>query len=137
MIVSTPEPTSIADAHAAINRCRRLAARPRLRLVVNQAASAAEAADTVDQLVASSRLFLGAVISPLGSGAVRTDPHVSMAVRNRVPFVMAHPGAIASRGVRRLARSLVRERHPPVRNCRVGLLSVLATRWALKIAASD
>src|SRR5262245_35130485 len=43
VIVSTPEPTSIADAHAAITRFRRLAAPPRLRLLVNQAASPAEA----------------------------------------------------------------------------------------------
>ena len=32
VIVSTPEPTSIADAHAAIGRFRRLPAPPRLRV---------------------------------------------------------------------------------------------------------
>ena len=68
VIVSTPEPTSIADAHAAISRFRRLAAPPRLRVLVNQAASASEAADVLDRLVASSRQFLGAVVSPLGTG---------------------------------------------------------------------
>ena len=44
VIVTTPEPTSVADAHAAIGRFRRLAGPRRLRAVVNQAASAAEAA---------------------------------------------------------------------------------------------
>jgi flagellar biosynthesis protein FlhG len=137
VVVSTPEPTSIADAQAAINRCVRLTTRPRLRVLVNQAASASEAAEVVGHLFASSRLFLGAVVSPLGTGSVRADPHVSMAVRNRLPFVTAYPGAIASQGVRRLARSLVRERHPPRRNRRVGLLSVLAPRWLMNLAASS
>ena len=74
VIVSTPEPTSIADAHAAIGRFRRLAAPPRLRVLVNQAASAAEAADVLDRLVASSRQFLGAVVSPLGPGSYGPTP---------------------------------------------------------------
>ena len=33
VLVTTPEPTSVADAHAAINRFRRLAAQPRLLAV--------------------------------------------------------------------------------------------------------
>ena len=113
VIVSTPEPTSIADAHAAIGRFRRLAGPPRLRVLVNQAASASEAADVLDRLVASSRQFLGAVVSPLGTGSIRADPHVPLAVRGRKPFLTAFPGSVASRGVRRLARALVRERQPP------------------------
>ena len=112
VIVSTPEPTSIADAHAAIGRFRRLAVPPRLRVLVNQAASASEAADVLDRLVASSRQFLGAVVSPLGPGSIRADPHVPLAVRGRRPFLTAFPGSAASRGVRRLARALVREHHP-------------------------
>jgi len=130
VIVSTPEPTSIADAHAAINRFRRLAAPPRLRVLVNQAASGAEAADVLDRLVASSRQFLGAVVSPLGSGSIRVDPHVPRAVRSRRPFLTAFPGAAASRGVRRLARSLVREHDPPVRHRRAGFFAALAVPWA-------
>jgi len=133
VIVSTPEPTSIADAHAAINRLCRLAAPPRLRVLVNQAASGAEAAEVLDRLVASSRQFLGAVVSPLGPGSIRADPRVPMAVRSRRPFMTAFPTAVASRGVRRLARALVREHHPPVRNRRAGFFAALAARWALAL----
>ncbi len=92
VIVSTPEPTSIADAHAVIGRLRRLAAPPRLRIVINQARSASEASDVLDRVVASSRQFLGAVVSPLGTGAVRADPHVPLAVRARKPFLTEYPG---------------------------------------------
>jgi flagellar biosynthesis protein FlhG len=136
VIVSTPEPTSIADAHAAIGRFGRQTAPPRLRLLVNQAASTAEAVDVLDQLVASSRQFLGAVVSPLGTGSVRADPHVPIAVRGRNPFLTAFPGSVASRGVRRLARALIRERQPPAHNRRAGFFRSLAARWALSLVSS-
>jgi flagellar biosynthesis protein FlhG len=131
VVVSTPEPTSIADAHAAINRLYRLAARPRLRVVVNQARSAGEAADVLDRLVASSRQFLGAVVTPLGTGTIRADLHVPAAVRSRTPFLTAYPGSAAARGIRRLARALVRERQPAPRYRRPGFFAALAARWAL------
>ena len=125
VIVSTPEPTSIADAHAAISRFRRLAVPPRLRVLVNQAASASEAVDVLDQLIASSRQFLGAVVSPLGparSEPTPTSPWPSAAASH---FLTAFPGSVASRGVRRLARALVRERHPPAAGRRLGFFAAL------------
>jgi flagellar biosynthesis protein FlhG len=136
VIVSTPEPTATADAHAAIGRFRRLAVPPRLRIVVNQARSASEATDVVDRLIASSRQFLGASVAPLGRGAVRADPHVPLAVRVRRPFVVAFPGAAASRGVRQLARALARERSPQHRSRRAGFFAALAARWALRLVAT-
>ncbi len=131
VIVTTPEPTSVADAHAVIGRFRRLAGSSRLRAVVNQATSAAEASDVLDRLGASSREFLGTVVTPLGH--VRTDPHVPLAVRMRQPFVVAYPNAIAARGVRRLARDLIEERQP--RSRRPGFFAALAARWALNRVA--
>jgi flagellar biosynthesis protein FlhG len=127
VIVTTPEPTSVADAHATIGRFRRLAG-PSLRAIVNQAESSAEAADVLVRLSASSRQFLGTVVSELGH--VRSDPHVPMAVRLRKPFVVAYPGAIASKGVRRLAQVLIDEGRPG-RTRRPGFFTALAARWAL------
>ncbi len=135
VIVSTPEPTSIADLHAAIGRIQRVPARPRMRVLVNQARSAAEATDVLDRVVASSRQFLGAVVSPLGPGSIRVDPHVQAAVRRRCPFLVAYPGAAASRGVRRLARALVRERQPERRSRRTGFFASVALRRALSNVA--
>src|SRR5262249_14483689 len=66
VIVSTPEPTSIADSHAAINGLRRLGVLARLRVLVNQARSNREAVRVLERLVSASCLFLGAVVSPLG-----------------------------------------------------------------------
>jgi flagellar biosynthesis protein FlhG len=131
VLVTTPEPTSVADAHAAVNRFRRLAGPPRLLAVVNQAASAAEAGDVLVRLTASSRQFLGTVVT--GLGHVRADPHVPLSVRMRRPFVVAYPHAIASRGIRRLARDLLAQHQP--QSHRPGFFAALAARWALSRVA--
>jgi flagellar biosynthesis protein FlhG len=127
VIVTTPEPTSVADAHAAIGRFRRPHESAILRTVVNQANSAAEAADVLSRLTASSRQFLGMVVTPLGH--VRSDARVRTAVRRRRPFLVEYPGSVASRGVRRLARTLIEERRPRPR--RPGLFAALSARFAL------
>jgi len=128
VVVTTPEPTSVADAHAAIRRLRRLASPPTLRAVVNQAASAREGAEVLGRLAASSRQFFGAVVE--GLGTVRADPHVPLAVRARRPFAIAYPAAAASRDVRRLARSLAELGRPPGRSRRPGFFAARAARWA-------
>jgi flagellar biosynthesis protein FlhG len=131
VLVTTPEPTSVADAHAAINRLRRLSSPPRLLAVVNQAASAAEARDILDRLTASSRQFLGTVIT--GVGHVRADHHVPLSVRLRQPLLAAYPNSIAARGIRRLARDLASEHQPA--SHRGGFFAAIAARWALSRVA--
>lgn len=132
VLVTTPEPTSVADAHAALRRLGRAAGSSSLRVVVNQAQSDAEAADCLARLAASSRQFLGMVVSPLGF--VRSDARVTQAVRARKPFVTAYPNSLAARGVRRLAGVLADERRP--RPPRPGFFAALSARWALGRVAS-
>lgn len=127
VVVTTPEPTSVADAHAALARLRRPAGPPSLRAVVNQAASAAESDECLARLAASCRQFLGLVVTPLG--AVRADAHVPLAVRQKRPLLVAYPNSPAARGVRRLARTLIEERRPRPR--RPGFFAAIAARWAL------
>jgi flagellar biosynthesis protein FlhG len=135
VVVSTPEPTSIADAHAAIARLQGLDTSPRLRVFINQASSAYEAAEVLDRLVVSSRQFLGASVSPLGCGFVRADSRVRLAVNSRRPFVTAYPSATASREVRRLARSLVQESRSQDFHPRHGTFSALVARWVQRLRA--
>lgn len=127
IVVTTPEPTSVADAHAALARLKRPAGPPALRAIVNQAASTTEANDCLARLAASSRQFLGMVVTPLGS--VRADAHVPLAVRRKQPFATSYPNSLAARGVRRLARTLIEERRPRPR--RPGFFAAIAARWAL------
>lgn len=127
VVVTTPEPTSVADAHATLARLKRLANPPSLRAVVSQANSAAEAKDCLARLSASSRQFLGMVVTPLGS--VRDDAHVPLAVRQKRPFVTTYPNSPAARSVRKLARTLIEERTNRPR--RPGFFAAIAARWAL------
>ncbi len=127
ILVTTPEPTSVADAHAALQRLRRPAGPTVIRAVANQASSTSEAIDCLSRLAASSRQFLGMVVTPLGH--VRADAHVPLSVRSRQPFVTAYPTSLAARCVRRLARTLIEERRPRPR--RPGFFASISARWAL------
>lgn len=110
VIVTTPEPTAVADAHAALARFRRAEPEVELRVLVNQAATASEGADCLVRLSAASRAFLGLVVRPLGQ--VRSDPRVRRAVCRRRPFLLETPWSPAARGVRRLAQVLLAEARP-------------------------
>lgn len=130
VVVATPEPTAVADAHATLRHLRMTtrARVPRFRVVINQARSVKEAEGVQDRLVASSREFLGVVIAPLGH--VRYDPHVAKAVRDRRPFLTRFPRSTAARCVRRLAETLVVECHPPSPS--PGSIASRTTRRALR-----
>jgi flagellar biosynthesis protein FlhG len=134
VVVSTPEPTSLADAHAAIGRFHLLQT-VRVRVLVNQARSHPEGMEVLDGIVNSSRQFRGAVVTPLEPGFIRIDSHVPLAVRGRRPFVTAFPAAAASRGVRRIARALCSERYPPVRANRAGIRAAIRARLKLSVLA--
>lgn len=123
VVVTTPEPTSVADAHAALGRLR---GGPTLRLVVNQADSRREADDCLTRIRAAGRQFHGITVRPLGH--VRADPRVGRAVKRRRPLLVEYPNALASRDLRRLARTLIEERQP--RNRGPGVLAALAGRMA-------
>jgi flagellar biosynthesis protein FlhG len=131
VVTTTPEPTSLADAHALIRRFRRLPTPPNLRAVVTQTRTASEGIEVLDRLSASSRQFLGVVVSPLGPGTVRYDATVPQAVRRGHPFIELYPNGLAARSIRRLARSLIREERNRRNSRRSGFFTALAARWML------
>jgi flagellar biosynthesis protein FlhG len=124
IVVTTPEPTSLADAHATL---RKLAPLASARVAVTQAHSRDEARDCLDRLAASSRQFLGQVVSPLGY--MRFDRRVPRAVRSRAPFFLAFPSCPAARDVRRLASTLMAEGRKPASR---GLFARLGGRWSIR-----
>lgn len=126
VIVTTPEPTSVADAHAALRPLSRAIGQgpTRLRVAVTQARTDQEATDVLHRFTASSRQFQGILVTPLGF--VRHDPRFALAVRDRRPFLLEYPQTAAARRLRRLAQALADERRPP--SPRPGWLASLATR---------
>lgn len=98
--ISTPEPTSVANAYAAL---KALAAAdiPRLEVIVNQAASAEQARLIFERIEQTCRIFLQ---SKIGNwGVIPHDEAVPHAVAWRKPFLLESPHAPASRAVREIA----------------------------------
>jgi flagellar biosynthesis protein FlhG len=107
LVITTPEPTAIADAYAMIKVISRQqqgqASRP-ISLVVNQVKSAAEARAVFERMAKVALQFLGVKLGD--AGFMPLDPAVSAAVRNRKPFLLASPRCPASVCVTRLATRL-------------------------------
>lgn len=105
IVVTTPEPTAMADAYTMIKAlCHRNAA-VKIWLVVNQAERPDDAAQVAERIVTTARDFLGAGVRHLGT--IPRDPQVWQAVRQKVPYLLAYPNSPASRAVQALAARLV------------------------------
>jgi flagellar biosynthesis protein FlhG len=134
VVVTTPEPAALADAHAVLARLRRerRTPGPGLRVAVNQARSGAEARAATARLTAAGREFFGLVVT--GLGWVRADPRVPRAVRERRPFVAAFPRSAAARDVGRMARTLLAEHPRAAAAGRGPALTARMARWARQAA---
>lgn len=104
IVVTTPEPTAMADAYATIKAVSRHNPAAWLGLVVNLARDRREAEVTAQKLAQVSERFLSIHLERLGF--IPLDPCVALAVREQQPFLMAYPASPASRYIRRLAASL-------------------------------
>ena len=128
VIVTTPEPTSVADAHAAINRFHRSAAPPRLRVAGQPGGVGLGGRRRIgpagERRAGSSRRGRLA----LGPGH-SSRPACPMAVRDRRPFLRAIRATVASAAFDALPAPRT---PPPSRNRRPGFFAVLAARWALE-----
>jgi len=105
LIVTTPEPTSIADAYATVKAFGTRTA-SELRLLVNQADSAQQARHVFERLQQTSRIFLRREIEY--AGFVPQDPCVRRSVVERQPCLLKFPDAPASATMRQLAERLRR-----------------------------
>lgn len=112
VIVTTPEPTAIADAYAMIKVLSQTDSDVYIRLLVNQARSESEAEQVADQILSVARRFLNVHVDNLGY--VLVDVAVQRSVRAQKPFVLLYPHSSASECIRAAARRLVTGRSSPV-----------------------
>ncbi|HUG89687.1 MAG TPA: P-loop NTPase [Planctomycetaceae bacterium] len=101
LVVTTPEPTAIADAYATI-KALSPAASGRMEAVVNQCDSARLAEAIVDRLAQTARLFVRVEVH--SAGWIPRDADVPQAVARRTPLALAAPHSRAAQAVRQLAR---------------------------------
>ncbi|MFO0904562.1 MAG: P-loop NTPase [Pirellulales bacterium] len=107
LMVTTPEPNAVLEAYAAFKTLLVDSVRPRLRLVVNQAADGAAAQDVHQRIDQSCRRFLGREVRL--AGHLPVDALVADAARRQRPVLMAHANSNAAQAVVQLASRLLAE----------------------------
>lgn len=105
LVVTTGEPTSMADAYAVIKLVAAHNPGARLWLVANQVRDEREGRAVCERLAAVCATFLGVQVQYLGS--VPFDGHLRAAVRRQVPLLAAAPGSPAARAILAMASRLL------------------------------
>lgn len=104
-VVTTDEPTAIADAYAFIKLALREKMRCDLSVVVNMASSPASGEQTYRKLFRVCERYLG--IAPRLLGVVRRDVRVREAIRGQTPILTRFPTANAAGDVDAIAARLI------------------------------
>ncbi|WEG11224.1 MinD/ParA family protein [Pullulanibacillus sp. KACC 23026] len=105
MLITTPEPTSVADAYGVLKAVAKHSKETpsSIRLVVNKAQSYRDGLETSRALKNTCRKFLKMNLNTLGF--ILEDPHVSKAVRSQQAFSIAFPKTEASRNIKEIVRA--------------------------------
>lgn len=106
LVVTTPEPTALADAYAMIKTLRRESYPGRICLFVNMVESRAQARAAYRRVAGVAKSFLNYVVAD--RGYMLHDTSVEQAVRRRCPFVIGAPGSNASACLTAVAANVAR-----------------------------
>ena len=101
LILSTPEPTAIAEAYATVKSLARVAG-GRLGVLINQSDSVLQSQQILDRLQQASRSFLQLDLHRIGS--IGRDPHVAQSVHSQVPLMIQSPACQSALAVDELAQ---------------------------------
>jgi flagellar biosynthesis protein FlhG len=104
LVVTTPEPTAIADAYALVKVLATRWGRTTFPVVVNMAATPLDADAAFGRLAGVAREFLAVRLEL--AGWIPTDDAVPRAVRSQTPLVTSAPGSPAARAIAALADRL-------------------------------
>ena len=105
LLVTTPEPTALADAYAVIKAYTTYTQRRNIKLIVNRIRDEEEFDDVVDKINQTTKKFLELTIDSLGY--IYEDKTVREAVHSQEPFIIVNQDSPASRCVFELAKSLL------------------------------
>jgi flagellar biosynthesis protein FlhG len=104
LVVTTPEPVSIMDCYATIKVLLAGNASIGVRIAVNRAAGAGQAAEVQARIAAACRRFLG--VRALAAGYLPEEPLIDEATRLCTPFVLSSPRSDAARAMEQLSEGL-------------------------------
>jgi flagellar biosynthesis protein FlhG len=104
LVVATDEPTSLTDAYAVLKLQTLDRPDGNVRIVVNQAQSAATGQQTYATLRRACMAFLHR--EPPLAGVIRQDPKVRDAIKRQMSLLLRHPNCAAALDVEALARNV-------------------------------
>jgi flagellar biosynthesis protein FlhG len=108
IMITTPEPTSIADSYAILKNVYLYKQEiPNFSLVINRAQSFREVVETSRALKNASTKFLGMDLKLLGY--IMEDTHVRQSVISQTPFMILYPNCPASKNIKELVLSYIPE----------------------------
>ena len=105
LLITTPEPTALADAYAVIKAYSTYTERRNIKLIVNRIRDEEICDEVAEKINQTTKKFLGLTIDCMGY--IYEDRAVLEAVRNQEPFVIAKPESPAARCIFELANSLL------------------------------
>ena len=105
LLVTTPEPTALADAYAVIKAYTTYTERRNIKLVVNRVREEEDCDDVTEKINQTTQKFLGVSVECLGY--IYEDKAVSEAVHKQIPFIIGNPKSPAARCVQELVKSLL------------------------------
>ena len=105
IVVTTPEPASIADAYAMIKTINLKEKNKKIKIVVNKIGNITEGNVTFEKLRNAVKRFLLMDLYKLGY--VFEDSSVVKSVKKQTPFTVEYPNSIASKNVKSIAAKLV------------------------------
>lgn len=105
ILVTTPEPTAIADSYAVLKTVCQMSNHPTplFRLVVNRAHSYREAAETSRTLKTAGRRFLELELNTLGF--MLEDHGVRQSVKSQIPFYILYPHCEAAKNIKQMVNA--------------------------------
>ncbi len=106
LLVTTPEPTAIADGYAMIKFIFNRDPNKIIKMVVNKAENPAEAIDVLGRLCLVTEKFLQLKVYPLGY--ILEDDSVTRSVKMQQPFFLSFPKSQAARCIYEISQKLVK-----------------------------
>lgn len=106
LLITTPEPTALADAYAVIKAYSTYTDRRNIKLVVNRIREEEEFEEVAEKLNQTTKKFLGLTVKSLGY--IYEDKAVREAVQRQEPFLITNKNAPASRCILEIVNGLLR-----------------------------
>jgi flagellar biosynthesis protein FlhG len=110
LVVTTPEPTAIADAYATLKALTACSALSQPHILVNQSQSPDQAREIIARVQQTAKTFLHVTVA--SAGHIPRDAAVPDAVWRRAPFAAEEDRCAAGMAIEQLARRLINSAQP-------------------------